>query len=136
MTMIGPGYTKTANGNISPMRFVSLVGGSNDLAVQSSVTSVPIWGVSARGVRTAPLNPLDAGYLAVATEAFPVYGPGDDGCRLELGGTVSAGDRLTADSSGRGVATTTTGQWIGAVALINGVIGDEIPVQPIYSYEY
>ncbi len=133
--MIGPGYTKTANGNISPMRFVILSGG-NDLAIQATGTASPIWGVSGRGVRTAPLNPLDGGFLAIAGEAFPVFGPTDDGCRLELGGTVAAGDRLTSDGSGKGITTTTTGQWIGAVALCAGVTGDEIPVQPIYSYEY
>jgi hypothetical protein len=40
------------------------------------------------------------------------------------GGTVSRGDALTADASGRAVATTTTGARIVGFAEVSGVVGD------------
>lgn len=133
--MLGPSYTKTANGNITPMTFICLVGGSNDLAVIATGTTVPIWGISARGVRNAPLALLDDGYLAILNQAFACFGPGDGACRLIAGGTVSAGQLLTSDSTGRGIAATAgSSQYVGAVALINGVVGDEIEVLPYFSY--
>nr|WP_320132338.1 capsid cement protein [uncultured Holophaga sp.] len=50
---------------------------------------------------------------------------------LQLGGTVTRGDLLTADASGKGVtAAPATGAnaRYGAVALVSGVSGDIIPV--------
>lgn len=48
--------------------------------------------------------------------------------KLKIGGTVAVGDRLTADASGFGVATTTAGHKVGAIALTAGVSGDYIDV--------
>ena len=47
--------------------------------------------------------------------------------RIKLGGTVTRGDELTADSAGKGVAAT-AGQSTGGIALASGVTGDIIPV--------
>ena len=43
--------------------------------------------------------------------------------KLILGGTVNEGDRLTSDSDGAGVATTTAGHRVGAIALEAGADG-------------
>lgn len=47
--------------------------------------------------------------------------------KVKLGGTVSAGGKITADSNGKGVAAT-TGNNVACIALANGVDGDIIPV--------
>ena len=49
-------------------------------------------------------------------------------CELTLGGTVTLGDRLASDATGRGVVTTTTGDWVGAIAMEDGVVTDVIKV--------
>lgn len=51
--------------------------------------------------------------------------------KLKIGGNVNEGDRLTADASGYGVATTTAGHTVGAIALTAGVSGDIIEVQVV-----
>jgi len=47
---------------------------------------------------------------------------------LELGGTVTRLAWLKSDAAGRGVATTTDTNVVGAIALAAGVITDKIPV--------
>ena len=46
--------------------------------------------------------------------------------KLDIGGTVACGDRLTSDSNGKGVVTTTATHLVGAIALTSGVSGDRI----------
>ncbi len=133
--MHGPSYSKVAGGSIHPARFVVL-STTDDKVLEASTTSVPFYGVSGRGTRRPPLVGLDDVFHAVATETCLVYGPGDKDCVIELGGTVTAGDRLTATMGGTAITTTTTGQFIGAVAMEAGVTGDLIRVQPLDSYEY
>ena len=48
--------------------------------------------------------------------------------KVKLGGTVAVGDRLTADSNGAAVATTSGGAEYGLTAETAGVAGDIIPV--------
>lgn len=43
---------------------------------------------------------------------------------IVYGGTVAAGDTLTADATGRAVSTTTVGANVGGTAEIGGVVGD------------
>lgn len=52
-----------------------------------------------------------------------------DIAEVRLGGTVVRGDAITANSVGRGIATTTTGNRIIGFAMRSGVSGDFIPVQ-------
>lgn len=47
---------------------------------------------------------------------------------VRLGGTVVRGDAITANSVGRGIATTTIGHRIIGFAMRSGVSGDFIPV--------
>lgn len=49
--------------------------------------------------------------------------------KLEMGAAVNEGDRLTSDSSGRGVATTTAANTISAMCLVaSGAAGDVVKV--------
>ena len=130
-----PSYSKTANGNIAPSRFVILDTTNFGNVTQCALNGIP-YGVSQPGTRNAPYPGLDDGYAAIAGDHLFIYGPPDKDIMLELGGTVAIGDHLESDSSGRGVTTTTTGQWIGAIAQAPGTIGQLIPVQLVAPAQY
>lgn len=49
--------------------------------------------------------------------------------KLKLGNTVAPGDKLTSDGNGKGIATTTPGDFWGATALEVGVADDVIEVE-------
>lgn len=51
--------------------------------------------------------------------------------KAKLGGTVTQGDKLTSDSNGKAVATTTDTDHYGAIALASGVLNDVIPVKVV-----
>ena len=121
--------TKVANGNIAPSRFVKqdTTAGVKDRVLQAGAGDI-IYGVSGKGVRNAPWSALDDGYIAIAGENVMCYVFPEKDCVLELGGTVTQGDRLKSDSSGKGVVTTTTGQEVGARAEQSGASGDLIRV--------
>lgn len=48
--------------------------------------------------------------------------------KVLAGGTIAAGDRLTSDSAGKAIATTTAGNVIVGTALTAGVANDVISV--------
>lgn len=58
--------------------------------------------------------------------------------QLQLGDTVTAGDRLKSDAAGKAVKIDTTGtviQQVGAIALRSGVVDDPIPALIVHSSE-
>ncbi len=122
-------FNLNATGNVSPCRFVKL-DTTADLSCAAAGSNEAVVGISGEGSRIAPGTPGDDGYIAIATETVPVFGPGRK-CLLELGGTVTRGDRLKSGAAGVGVAAATTGttrQEIGAVALQSGISGQKILV--------
>lgn len=56
--------------------------------------------------------------------------------QLKIGGSVTAGDSLTATTGGVGIATTTDGDRAGAIALEGGASGDiiEVLIAPHFVY--
>lgn len=90
-------------------------------------------------VKQSGANGLTSGvgpdYEVALDEALPYAAGGV--AQLELGGSVTAGDRLKSDATGKGVklAAATADQNVGAVALKTGVSADVIPVQVIQSQE-
>lgn len=44
--------------------------------------------------------------------------------KVKLGGTVAVGDKLRATTSGNVIATTTTGHYYGAIAVVGGASGE------------
>jgi hypothetical protein len=127
----GPSRTKVSTGNIAPSRFVKLSTTLDGKCTQAGAGE-KIFGISQQGTRNTPYGSLDDGYAAIAGENLQIYGPGDDGAVLELGGTVAAGDRLKSDANGKGVTTVTNLDEVGAVAMVAGTSGQLVPVQPIY----
>lgn len=56
--------------------------------------------------------------------------------KVVLGGTVAKDAMVTADSAGKGVSTTTVGNYVLGMALEAGVAGDIIEVLPIAHRRY
>jgi hypothetical protein len=136
-----PSFTRTAGGDIYPMRFVTI-----DLTVANSFRVVqatagsgshgdPPYGISQRGQRRIDYVSSD-GKAAILGEDLQIYGPPDKDVLLMVNGTVTQGDMLKSDSTGMGVSTTTAADWIGAIAMANGVAGQAIPVQCVGPHLY
>lgn len=118
------GISYTADGNISPSRFVSLSAGE-DYRVDQADGTLPIVGVSEKWLET-----FDATYHATAGKTCCTKVPGQKAL-LELGGVVSAGMFLQSDGNGKGVVASTTISShvdVGAYALQNGFSGEFIEV--------
>ncbi len=130
-----PSYTKVANGNVAPSRFVKLDTTTEGRVLQATAGD-KIYGISQQGTRNTPYGALDDGFAAIAGENLNIYGPPEKDVLLELGGTVTRGDSLKSDANGKGVTTTSTGDWIGAIALDSGATGDLIPIQTIPPTQY
>ena len=67
--------------------------------------------------------------IAVSTDIAAADTERADGVRSGLapviyGGTVARGDLLTADSTGRAIATTTASNRVIGIAEVSGVVGD------------
>lgn len=130
-------YTRTANGSISPCRFVTQ-DSTAGCVVQCGAGGIP-FGVSEKATHLPPLADqymtIDDGFAAKAGESIGVYGPGgEEGMEilLELGATVSSpGTRLKSDVDGKGT-TATTGDTFGAINLSTGVAGDFVRVQLVF----
>lgn len=119
--------TYNASGNISPMRFVKLVSGT-DYTVAQAGANESVIGVSGTYTET-----FDSVYHATNGRCCKVSDPTEVPL-LELGGLVSAGYYLKSDADGKGVQGSTTissHQEFGAIALRNGRSGEFIPVKVV-----
>lgn len=105
-----------AGGAISPYRFVK-PGADDAHVVQAAAATDAIIGATGTLGADAAEDRVDVIFTGLA--------------EIELGGTVTRGDKLTADASGQGVATSAASganQRYGAIALASGVSGDIITV--------
>lgn len=91
-----------ANGNITPSRFVKVDTSAEGRVIQcTATTDFPI-GVSQAGTRRAPYSSLNDGFAAIAGEGVRVFQLGEV-CPIEAGAAITRGDRLSPDTSGRGI---------------------------------
>jgi hypothetical protein len=127
-------FSKTANGNIRPSRFVKLDSSGDNLVAESDADD-PCYGISQAGTRRTPYSSLDDGYAAIAGEDLEVFGVGEV-CMLELGATATVGARLKSDADGKGTPVTTDLDEYGAIALVAGTSGKliQVLVQPMSQY--
>ena len=126
-------YSKVANGNISPCRFVKLDATAEGRVLQAGA------GESAYGISQAQNHNIalsgagftqtDDGFAAIAGEMLNIWGPGDPNVMLECGATVTVGDALKSDASGRGITGSADKDIIGAIALASGTVGKFILVE-------
>lgn len=122
-------YSKLANGNVSPCRFVKL--DSDQGRVVTCGAGENMYGISSPHTRRLALSGWDDGFAAVAGENLNIIGPGDDEGLLELGGTVTHGQYIKSDADGKGVAATSDKDKVGAQCLQAGVSGDLVKVKPM-----
>ncbi len=127
-----PLYPVTAGGNVTPSRIlVASATVPNQVIQATNATTQPV-GIAQRGTRNTPYSTLDDGFAAISGENLVVFSDGDT-APLELGATVTQGDILMSDTSGRGITGTTT-NWGIAKASKSGVLGDIIEVQVLIGY--
>lgn len=123
--------TYKAGGNINPARFVKF---SADKTVVLCGAGEKPCGISAPWSRRlpaetdSPLYGIDDGYTAISGENVTVYTSGDKDVVLELGGTVTYGQRVKSDASGAGVAASTDKDQYGAITPIGGASGELVYV--------
>lgn len=124
-------YSRRPNGNVTFSSFVKL-DPSNTALVLLAGSGDQVFGVSGPYSRRIALDAYDTTYIGIAGDpAILIYGPGDPGVVLQLGGAVAHGDYLKPDASGFGVKADTDHDPVGARALSSGVSGDLIPVEVV-----
>lgn len=120
-----------AGGNILPASFVKIdATKAMPTVIAASAATDKIIGIAQEAADQAPIPQVTGTqYAAISGENCRVYQNGDT-CLLTLGsGGATAGDELTADANGYGIATTTAGNRIGAIALQTGAAGALIRVR-------
>ncbi len=119
--------TFKAGGNIPPCRFVKYSADGTVVVSGAGERSIGIsapWTRRLPGETSSPFSGLDDGYVAISGENVTVYTDGDKEVMIELGGTVTAGQRLMASTLGVGVASTTNLDQYGAAVRTGGVSGE------------
>lgn len=129
---MGPGqFSWAAGGTIAPCRFVGADRSGEEQVLQASVLGQPTFGVMQEEMRDAPgLTGSDAAIAAIANDTgFKVH-PWGSPCLVEAGGTFNFGDDLMSDTSGKAILAT-SGYYVSARALQNGVSGRKVYVLPV-----
>lgn len=80
--------------------------------------------VNLASAATAPLEVLLEGANGATTETTGTIALAGSIVKVKSGGAISAGDRITSDSAGKGVATTTDKQHYAGIAIENAASGD------------
>jgi hypothetical protein len=124
MPLLNPSYKATED--LVPAIFVTGDTSNPFYCKVATDATYPLLGVVHDGSRVAPIPEVASVLAAKAGETVRVHGLGDT-CRIKLGGSVTAFDRLTATTAGAAI-TCTTG-WYGAIALEDGSTGEEIRCQ-------
>jgi len=127
-----------ADGQVFPARFLTTEGVSADYQIKICESGEMPIAISDSYGRDAPIPSITADPQQHAADEEPVaiIRPGgsiEDGTALlQLGGTVTRGQRLMPNTNSDGTAlVATAGNWVGAVADESGTIGQWIRVTPI-----
>jgi len=131
---MGGSYSKVPGGDIVSSTFVKLNSAADGQVLQAG-SGDSVFGIAGPGTRRIALDPYDTGGAGLVGKAgdpaILIYGPGDPGVSLRLGGTVANGDYLKPDSSGYGVVASSDKDKYGARALAAGTSGKLIPVEVV-----
>ncbi len=121
----------TANGNVSPRRFIVGVAASPQLAVQATGVALPIMGVSYNKTRFPPGSASNDGYNAIAGEMLSYHSAGEV-CSIDVGETAITDITipLTSDSAGKALpvdmTSNTTLTWVAALAMDTAEANGEV----------
>ena len=94
-----------ASGDIRPCRFVKISGANAGAEADANEETIGISGDSTKG---PPGISGSSTNHAESTDPIELYGLGDE-CKVEAGGSFSAGDKLKSDADGKAVVSATTG---------------------------
>lgn len=115
-----------ASGTIRPSRFVKISGVHTGAEADANEDAI---GISYQDGKYPPLNDLvTTNNHAENGDPIRLYGEGDI-CLLTLGGSVTAGNQIKSDADGQGVAASSAGDKVRAVALESGSSGEKRLVQ-------
>lgn len=116
-----------ASGTIAPCTFVTISSSFDEQVQQSTTGDLPIGIMWERQRDTPGLAGSDTTIAAISGDyGFRIYALGDD-CLLELAGTVSAGQAVKPNASGKGISGA-PGDNVGGYALQSGTSGTKIRV--------
>lgn len=128
-----------AGGDIRPFRFIKIdsTPGASHTGLEADANDELI-GVCGGETNYAPLSGIITTNLhAKAGQPIKLHGDGEE-TLLELGDTVTQGQKLKSDNDGLGVPIASIGttlQRYGAIALENGAAGERIRVQVLLGSE-
>lgn len=119
----------TANGNIKPSRIVKQDSTADFKVLQATDGSGSHGdlgiGISQEGTLLLPLTNYDSDYAGTAGKEIQVYTEGDE-CFLVVGAAVTNGDRLKADSDGRGITASVADDLVVARALQTATVAGQL----------
>lgn len=116
-----------AGGDINPKRFVVIDATDTNTVVEASGVTAVLVGISTDATKASPSD----GASTLAAEDGDHIETRMDGevALLNLGtGGATAGDKLTSDSDGKGITSSTDEDYWGALALESGSAGEDIEV--------
>lgn len=125
MPVLDFSMSRMANGNIRPARAVML-DTSDDFRVIEATAGAKCVGICTMAERLPPH--LSDGFVAIAGEPVKFFGNGAKDVPAQLGGSVTAGDRLKATTAGKLITADGDGDEYVAVANQSGADGDFIAV--------
>jgi hypothetical protein len=127
--MANGSMTRVAGGNITPCTFLTI--DTSTGKVTTTGANGDIFGIATQLTRRTALSGWDDGYAAIDGEEVEIFCPPDDSALLAIAGTITPGQLIKSDASGKGVAATADKDRAGARAMVGGVSGDLIRVRPI-----
>lgn len=133
--------SSSGTGLINPSSFVKLDTASAGGRVIQAGAGDKMFGIAQPGTRSAPFSTLDDGYAARndsgQNDTVMVYTSPDKEVYLQIGtGGCNVDDFLKSSTLGVGVATTSTGDWVGARAKQSGIAGDLVSVDVFEPFQY
>ncbi len=122
-----------AEGTIRPARFVAV--GTDEGAVIEGTAGAKTVGISFRDTRRSDYvdSTSSPGVHALTGEPVKYYTTASE-CWLEVVATISAGDLLKSDGTGKGTPVTANNDWVGARALADSLTGQYCRVEVMGFY--
>ena len=118
---------KTSTNPVNFKSAASLSGKKNYIVYVSAKGVVTIASAATHKVMGVVTNSPQAGVGQNVSVALPF---GNETFKVIAGGSISIGDKLTADSAGKAIATTSAGNYVFGVALQDADAGDIFEAMP------
>ena len=115
-----------AGGTIRTYRFLKLDTSANATVLEANAGEITI-GISPEGAQDAPIPGASANAAEDGDHLY--YHQNGNEALLEIGsGGCTAGDFLKSDADGKGVTSSSDGEWYGAIAFETAAAGEKARV--------